>query len=91
MSVPADFARAVTARLAILLSVPVDSLAPATPLREVISDSFMLVEVSVDLQEEFDVILRQEDLAGVVTVADLTALLHSRLVAAADEAVVRPG
>jgi acyl carrier protein len=48
-------------------------------LRELVHDSFTLVEVMVDLQEEFGLQLSQEDFAGVVTVGDLTNLIDERV------------
>jgi acyl carrier protein len=47
-----------------------------------VAESFVLVEMAIELQEEFHVRLLQEDLNGVRTVADLTRLVASRAVAA---------
>jgi acyl carrier protein len=43
-------------------------------LRELVTDSFRLVELVMILQERLDVIVNQEDLAHVRTVGDLTAV-----------------
>lgn len=61
--------------LSTLISVPVERLTPATTIAELVPDSFTLVEVAVDMQEEFDVIFSQEDMQKVRTLADLTELL----------------
>ncbi|GDY32768.1 4'-phosphopantetheinyl transferase superfamily protein [Gandjariella thermophila] len=61
-----------------LISVPVERLGPDVTIAEVVPDSFTLVEVSVDLQEEFDVVLRQQDLREMHTLGDLVSLLRTR-------------
>lgn len=53
--------------------VPYDS-----ELTDLVSDSFRLVEIAIELQEDFDVRLVQEDLKTVKTVDDLTELIASR-------------
>lgn len=66
----------VAARISATLSVPVERLTPGTTLRELAADSFRLIEMSVDLQEEFDVIFTQEQLRAVITLEDLTRLVQ---------------
>lgn len=65
-------------QISTLVSVPVDRLAPDTTIAELVPDSFTFVEVAVDLQEEYDVVLSQEDLKELRTLGDLAALLRSR-------------
>lgn len=69
---------AVTARIYELLSVPAGSLTPETTVRELVADSFQLVEMVIDLQEEFDVIFTQNELREVVTIGDLVTLLQAQ-------------
>ena len=38
----------------------------------------MLVEMAIDLQEEFDIIVTQEEFSGVTTFGDLVALVQAR-------------
>lgn len=66
--------------LSTLISVPVERLAPDMTIAELVPDSFTLVEVSVELQEEFDVIFSQDDLREVRTLADLAELLRHQQV-----------
>jgi acyl carrier protein len=66
------------ARISTLISVPVERLTPDATVAELVPDSFMFIEVAVDLQEEFDVVLSQHDLKDVHTLGDLAALLQSR-------------
>lgn len=73
---PAVTFHEVAARVSATLSVPVDGLNPQTTLRELAADSFRLIEMSVDLQEEFDVIFTQEQLREVATLDDLTRLVQ---------------
>jgi acyl carrier protein len=61
-----------------LISVPVARLTPDTTIAELAPDSFTFVEIAVDLQEEYDVVLCQEDFGNVRTLGDLAALLRDR-------------
>jgi acyl carrier protein len=69
-------------RIAEILRQPLEKVADATELIELVAESFVLVEMAIELQEEFHVRLLQEDLNGVRTVADLTRLVASRALAA---------
>ncbi len=72
-----DYQR-VTQRISKLTGVPVERLTPQVTVAELVPDSFTFVEVAVDLQEEFDVVLNQQDLKNIVTVGDLVAVLQDR-------------
>jgi acyl carrier protein len=65
-------------RIAEILRQPLEKVAEATELIDLVADSFVLVEMAIELQEEFHVRLLQEDLNGVRTVADLIRLVASR-------------
>jgi acyl carrier protein len=65
-------------RISSLISVPIERLSPDATVAELVPDSFMFIEVAVDLQEEFDIILTQHDLKDVHTLGDLAALLEAR-------------
>jgi acyl carrier protein len=67
---------AVASRIASVLRVPADTLTPQTTVQDLAADSFMLVEMIVDLQEEFDVAFTQARLREVATLGDLVQLLH---------------
>ena len=69
-------------RIAEILRQPIEKVADATELIDLVAESFVLVEMAIELQEEFHVRLLQEDLNGVRTVADLTRLVASRAPAA---------
>jgi len=68
----------VVQRIGELISVPVERLTPQARIAELLPDSFVFIEVAVDLQEEFDVVLAQRDLKDVHTLGDLAALLRDR-------------
>jgi acyl carrier protein len=68
---------AVLDRIAELLVVPASELAPQTPIRELVRESFMLVELVIDLQEEFGTYFSQEDLREIGTIGELVALLQA--------------
>ena len=62
-------------RMARILKQPVTKLEDTTVLTDLVTDSFVLVEMVIELQEELGVRLIQEDLKEVKTVSDLTELL----------------
>jgi len=68
---------AVLGRIAELPVVPASELAPQTPIRELVRESFMLVELVIDLQEEFGTYFSQEDLREIGTIGELVALLQA--------------
>lgn len=53
------------------LRVPVARLEDSAVMTNLVSDSFILVDMVIELQEEFDVQIMQEHLKQVVTVSDL--------------------
>jgi acyl carrier protein len=67
---------AVASRIAAVLHVPASTLTPATTLKDLAADSFMLVEMIVDLQEEFDAVFTQARLREVSNLGDLVGLLR---------------
>jgi acyl carrier protein len=70
---------AVLERVATLVPLPSAAPTPDTFLRDIVRESFALVEVVVDLQEEFSVFFTQEDLSEVATLGELTALVNKSL------------
>lgn len=56
-----------------------DAVADGARLDELITDSFTLVELVIELQEQHAVRLTQEDLRPVRTVRDLVRLIQTRL------------
>ncbi|MFC5724228.1 4'-phosphopantetheinyl transferase superfamily protein [Streptomyces gamaensis] len=65
-------------RVGSTLSVPAERLTPQTTLRELAADSFLLVEMAIDLQEEFGTVFTQHELRGVSTLGELAALVGVR-------------
>lgn len=61
------------------LRQPPERLADDVELTRLVADSMILVNMVIELQEEFGVRLVQEDLAGVRTVGELLALFESKL------------
>ena len=69
----------IKAKIAELLKVPEERVEGKAVLKELVTDSFLLVEMVIELQEVFGVRLVQDDLREVQTVTDLTTLFLSRL------------
>ena len=65
-------------KIASLLKQPVAKVDDGAVLTGLVVESFALIEMVIELQEEFGVRLVQEDLRDVKTVGDLTALFESR-------------
>jgi len=65
-------------KIANLLNQPVSKLEDGAVLTTLVVESFALIEMVIELQEEFGVQLVQEDLKDIKTVGDLTGLIASR-------------
>jgi acyl carrier protein len=66
-------------KIAQLVRRPVEDVREDRQLRELVQDSFMLVEIVVDLEEELGVHLSHEDFAKIVTVRDLLNLIAGQM------------
>jgi acyl carrier protein/phosphopantetheinyl transferase len=75
----------VAERISETLNIPVTDLSPATTLRDLAADSFMLVEMAVDLQEEFDAVFTAAELREVANLGQLIGLLQGPAPAGEDE------
>jgi acyl carrier protein len=67
----------VAVRVSETLSVPMDRLTPDTSFDDLAVDSFRLVEMVVDLQEEFDSMFTQAQLKQLHTLGELVELLRA--------------
>lgn len=68
----------VRARIAAVLRQPADRVRDDVALADLAVESLTLVELAIDLQEDFAVRLGHEELAGVRTVGDLVTLVAGR-------------
>ncbi len=59
--------------------LPISHLQDQALLTDIVTESFVLIEMIIQLQEEFNVRLVQEDLQDIKTVADLTQLFLDRV------------
>ena len=64
----------IRARIAALLERDIEDITDATPLTELVVSSVMLVELIIDLQEEFDVRFGQAEMQQVASVGQLIDL-----------------
>ena len=69
-------------RVAEILNVAVTLCSSDMVLTDLVADSFRLVEMVIQLQDEYDVIIGQRDIADVRTVGQLAALVRARIVEA---------
>lgn len=65
-------------RIADVLGIAEARVKPEAVLTDLVSDSYRLVEMAIELQDDYDVIFSQADLATVTTVRDLAELVQSR-------------
>lgn len=73
-------AEACKAKMARFLKKPAVQLADRDVLMDLVNESFVLVEMVIELQEEFGLRLVQEDLRQVRTVGELIAVMLSKKV-----------
>ena len=71
-------ARGVKQRMAAFLRQPVSRLEDDALLSDLVGESFVLVEMVIELQEQLNIRLVQEDLKSVKTVGQLTKLFEER-------------
>ena len=69
----------IKAKMAELLSQPVDALGDDIELTSLVNSSFVLVEMIIEMQEEFDVRFTQQEVTGVTTVGQLVKIFADRL------------
>ncbi len=69
--------QAVLKTMAGFLRQPVEKLSDDAVLTDLVAQSFLLVEMVIELQEEFSVRFGQEELKSVRTVGDLTRLIET--------------
>ncbi|MEE8306441.1 MAG: acyl carrier protein [Gammaproteobacteria bacterium] len=74
-----DRAQEIKNKMADLLSQPVEALADDVELTSLVTSSFVLVEMIIELQEEFDVRFTQPDVVGVTTVGHLVKVFTDQL------------
>jgi len=65
-------------KMAALLKQPASHLKDSVVLTDLVQDSFILVEMVIQLQEDFGTQFMQEDLKHVRTVGDLLTLFESK-------------
>ena len=68
----------IVSRIAETLGVAESRVRPDVALAELVSDSYRLVEMAIELQDDYDVIFSQADLSSVTTVGDLADLVRTR-------------
>jgi acyl carrier protein len=65
-------------RIAEALGVSESRVQPDVVLTDLVSDSYRLVEMAIELQDDYDVIFSQADLSEITTVGDLADLVRTR-------------
>lgn len=74
-----DIHDAAIRKMAEVLGLAAESITDEAVLSSLVNSSFVLVELVIELQEEFGVRFQQADLEGVTTVGQLIALIESRI------------
>ncbi|HUP57849.1 MAG TPA: acyl carrier protein [Bdellovibrionota bacterium] len=73
-----EFKQEIKQRIATFLGKPLAALADEIPLRDLVVESFMLIEMVIEVQETFGIRVNQEDLKDVRTVGQLLSVLESK-------------
>ena len=66
-------------RISQILGVPTEKVTDNAVLQELVIDSFILIDMVIDLQNTFNIRLNQEDLVPVKTVGDLISVMNSKV------------
>ena len=74
-------AQSLKSRIAATLQIPVERLRDEATIADVIPESFAVIEVVIDLQEELGIQLHRDDLGRVKTIGDLCTLVCERVAA----------
>jgi acyl carrier protein len=69
----------IKSRMAEILRVAPAKLTDEAQLTDVVQDSFMLIEMIIEIQEEFHFRINQEDLTEVRTFAQLLDVIETKL------------
>jgi len=77
--------QAVKAKMGTFLKIPLERLQDNATLSDLVHESFLLVQLAIELQEEFNARLVQEDLKDVRTVHDLIHQVVTHEISADDE------
>ena len=67
----------IRSRISEIIGQPLDRLQDQAPLVDLVSSSFLLVELIIDLQEEFDVRFGQAEMQDVISIGQLLDLYTS--------------
>ena len=65
-------------RISATLQIPVAKLKDEALVTDIVTESFAIVEMVIDLQEEFGIRLGQEDLKSIKTIGELATLICER-------------
>ena len=66
-------------KIAEVLKVPIEKLKDDAVLTELVQDSFILIEMIIEIQEEFKFRIDQEDLANVRTLSQLLDVVETKI------------
>ena len=69
---------AIIKELARLTGRKVETIEGGITLKNLVSESFVLIEIMIELQEIYDIRIQQEDMLGIKTVDDLVALVNAK-------------
>ncbi len=73
-----SFREEVKKRIGEVLQRELTNIADETALRDLVMESFILIEMVIDIQETFSIRINQEDLAGVTQLGQLLNVIESR-------------
>ena len=69
----------IKASMAEILKMPASRITDDAVLTDLVNDSFVLVDLVIELQDEYDILIVQDDLKTVNTVRDLSNVCLNKL------------
>lgn len=64
--------------IASFVKLPTHKIQPDMHINDIVADSFLLVEMVLSLQEDFNILLDSDDFVGIESIADLTTLVQNK-------------
>ncbi|MBC7660569.1 MAG: acyl carrier protein [Chitinophagaceae bacterium] len=64
--------------MAKVLHLNIDAIKDEYPLKTLVAESFLLIELVIELQDTFDIIISQDELPKIETVANLIEMIISK-------------
>lgn len=69
---------AIKKEMAKVLHLKVENIKDELPLKQLVAESFILIELVIELQDTFDIVISQAELPEIETVGSLVAMIMKK-------------